>query len=313
MISVTIGALAIGFILAPLAMGVFLSYRILRFPDITVDGSFALGAVLTARMIIVGMDPVTSTLIGMLGGVVAGFLSGLLITRFGIEKLLAGILVMIGLYSVNFWILGQGSYSYNEDVTLYTYARSAAQELFGGTAMQSVGSISYSPIRTVIMIFSAGMAATIGWILFWFFRTRFGLSMRAAGSNEQSVRALGANVSLRITATLSVSNALAALSGAVWGQYYATVALDEGVGMLVVGLACVLIGEAFMRRRSFGVRLFGAVLGAAIYELIRSYIMLTGLAGNYFKLITALIVLIALLLPGRIRAMRRAKIGTTGI
>lgn len=302
MISVSIGALAIGFILAPLAMGVFLSYRILRFPDITVDGSFALGAVLTARMIQEGVEPVTATLIGMLGGAFAGLLSGLLITRFGIEKLLAGILVMIALYSVNFWILGQGSYSYNYDITLYTYARSAAEAIFGGTAMQTVLGISYSPIRTTIMLFSGGMATLIGWLLFWFFRTRFGLSMRAAGSNEQSVRALGANVPVRIIAALAVSNALAALSGAVWSQYYATAALDDGMGMLVVGLACVLIGEAFLRRRSFGVRMFGAILGAAIYELIRSYIMLTGLAGDYFKLITALIVLIALLLPGRLRA-----------
>jgi putative ABC transport system permease protein len=305
MISVSIGALAIGFILAPLAMGVFLSYRILRFPDITVDGSFAMGAVLAASLIRVGVEPVTATLVGMLGGGVAGLLSGLLITRFGIEKLLAGILIMIALYSVNFWILGQGSYSYNYDTTLYTYARGAAQAVFGGTAMQTFLGIPYSPVRTIIMLFSGGMAAVIVWLLFWFFRTRFGLSMRAAGSNEQSVRALGANVPVRIMAALVVSNGLAALSGAVWSQYYGTVALDEGMGMLVVGLACVLIGEAFFRQRSFGVRLSGAILGAAIYQLIRSYIMLTGLAGDYFKLITALIVLLALLLPGRIRALRQ--------
>ncbi|MDT8322637.1 MAG: ABC transporter permease [Bacteroidota bacterium] len=313
MISVSIGALAIGFILAPLAMGVFLSYRILRFPDITVDGSFALGAVITARMIICGVDPVTATALGMLGGAVAGLVTGLLITRFGIEKLLAGILVMIGLYSVNFWILGQGSYPYNQDITLYTYASSVAQTVFGGTAMQSVLGLSHSPVRTVVMLLSGVTAALIGWLLFWFFRTRFGLSMRAAGSNEQSVRALGANVSVRIIAALAISNALAAFSGAVWAQYYATVALDEGMGMLVVGLACVLIGEAFLRQRSFGVRLFGAVLGAAVYELIRSYIMLTGLAGNYFKLITALIVLIALLLPARIRALRQQAASAGGV
>jgi len=305
MISVSIGALAIGFILAPMAMGVFLSYRILRFPDMTVDGSFATGAVLSAQMILMGIEPVTATLIGMLGGAAAGFLSGLLVTRFGIEKLLAGILVMIALYSINFGILGQGSYHFNEEMTLYSYARTAAESLFGGTELQEVNGVTYSPVRTVIMLLSGGMTLIIGGILFWFFRTRFGLSMRAAGSNEQSARALGANVPVRIMAALAVSNGLVALSGAVWSQYFGSAALDEGVGMLVVGLACVLIGDAFLRRRSFGARLFGAVLGAAIYELIRSYIMLTGLAGDYFKLITALIVLIALLLPGRIRALRQ--------
>jgi len=307
MISVAIGALAMGFMFAPLAMGVFLSYRILGFPDITVDGSFALGAVLTSRMIILGVEPMTATLIGMLGGALAGMLSGLLITRFGIEKLMAGILVMIALYSINFMILQQGSYAYNYDITLYNYASDAAEVMFGTAYRSEFLGLDYSPVRLVAMLFAGGMALLIAYVLLAFFRTRFGLSLRAAGSNPHAIRALGANVSVRIIAALAVSNAMAALSGAVWAQYYGSASLDDGVGMIVIGLACVLIGDAFLNRRSFGIRIFGAILGASIYELIRSYIMLTGLAGDYFKLITAVIVLLALLLPPRVRALRQRR------
>jgi putative ABC transport system permease protein len=305
MIWVAIGALATGFILAPLALGVFLSYRILRFPDITVDGSFALGAVLAARMIFLGVEPISATAIGLLGGGVAGLCTGLLITRFGIEKLLAGILVMIALYSVNFLVLQQGSYSYNYDVTLYTYAQHGAEFLFGTASRSSVLGVEFSPVRLTAMLFSAAMAFSFSGLMFLFFRTRAGLAMRAAGANDAAIRALGANVSLHVTAVLAISNALAALSGAMFAQYYGTASINDGAGMIVTGLACVLIGEAFLQRRVFGVRLFGAILGAAIYMLIRSYILYTGLAENYFKFFTALIVLLALLLPPWIRRLRQ--------
>ncbi|MCB2205301.1 ABC transporter permease [bacterium] len=308
MMIVLIGALAMGFMFAPLAMGVFLSYRILRFPDVTVDGSFVLGAVIAARLIDLGMDPISATVLGALGGIGSGMMTGLLITRFKIERMLAGILVAMALYGINLIILTQGSFAYEGHITLYEYARDLAEAVFGTRYVTQGLGVQYSPARLVSMLFSGGMVLVLSTAMVLFFRTRFGLAMRAAGSNGQATRAVGANVSLHIVATLAVSNALAALTGAIWTQYYGSVALTDGVGYIVIGLACVLIGETFLKNRTFAVRLLSAILGATIYELIRSLLMYTGLTGDYFKLISTIIVLLALLVPDRVRALRQRRI-----
>jgi putative ABC transport system permease protein len=297
MISVTIGALSLGFIFFPLALGVFISYRILRFPDITVDGAFSLGAVISARMLIAGVEPITATLFGMLAGALAGLLTAVLITRFDIQKLLAGILVMTALYSVNVLILGQGSYSFNDEVTLYRYAQDAALSLFGTKGAATILGVRVFATKFMVMLFAGALALVLLTVLSLFFRTRFGLALRGAGENPSAVRAVGANVSLMIVSTLMLSNALAALSGSMFAQQLDTADTSNGIGMIVTGLACVLIGDAFFGRKSFRLRLFGALIGAVLYYIIIGWLMLTGEVENALLLFTALFVFLALVLP----------------
>jgi putative tryptophan/tyrosine transport system permease protein len=305
MISVVIGGLLIGFILTPLALGVFISYRMLRFPDLTVDGAFASGAVISARLIMLGWDPLTATMAGMAGGAVAGLLTGLLATRFGIRRLLAGILVMTALYSINLYILGKPSHAFNEEITLYTWAQQFSLWIFGPVLSIDLGASRIFPVKLVSLVFAGGTALLIVTALYLLFKTQFGLGMRAAGDNASAASAMGVNVPRMIISALVISNALAALSGAIFAQELGSAGFDLGLGMIVTGLACVIVGGALFRRSRFSMQLVATVAGTLLYRLIISLLLLAGVVSTDLRLLTAAFVLIALLLPPLLDRMLR--------
>ncbi|MCZ7555113.1 MAG: ABC transporter permease [Bacteroidia bacterium] len=314
MISVIIGGLLIGFILTPLALGVFISYRMLRFPDLTVDGAFACGAVVSARMVLYGWDPLSATLLGMCGGAVAGLLTGLLATRFGIRRLLAGILVMTALYSVNLYILGKPSHAFNEEITLYNWAREVAVWFFGPEPSVILLGSRIFTVKLVSLVFAGCTSVLIVAGLYWLFKTQYGLAMRAAGDNPEAAAAMGVNVERMVIIALALANALAALSGSIFAQELGSAGFDLGLGMIVTGLACVIVGGALFRRSRFSMQLVATVIGTLLYRLIISLLLLAGVVSTDLRLFTAVFVLLALLVPSALdRWLRQGQVPVKGV
>ncbi len=303
MISVLIGGLLVGFILAPLALGVFISYRMLKFPDLTVDGSFAAGAVVSARLIISGWDPASATLAGMAAGAATGFLTGFIATTFNVRRLLAGILVMTAMYSINMYILGKPSHAFNAEITLYTWAQQTAISIFGPAPAITLFGARIFTVKLVSLFFAASTTALLLAAMYALFKTQIGLAMRAAGDNAAAAASLGVNVSRMVIFALVLSNALAALSGAVLAQELGSAGFDLGLGMIVTGLACVIIGGALFRKGRFSVQLIAAVAGTLIYRLIIAFLLLAGVVSTDLRLLTSAFVLMALLLPSAIERL----------
>ncbi len=301
-----IGSLSIGFILALLALGVYISFRIFAFPDLTVDGSFVLGAAVAARLILSGMPPLPATLLGALAGAVAGLATGVMNTRFKINGLLAGILAMTALYSVNLRIMGRSNLPL---LNLHTFANQAgalALKLFGAKETSFLGWSVYT--RDIVMlVMTAAFAVVAGIALFLFFRTRLGVAMRAAGGNALMMRALGANTDTMLVLGLAASNFLIALSGALLAQYQGFADVQMGVGMLVWGLAGVIMGGAIMRTQSPGCAIIGAIMGSVIFRLLVAVALRMGLNPNDLKLVTALFVLATLVLPSLMTRLTNRK------
>ncbi len=253
--SLLIGALTIGLILSLLALGMFISFKIYNFADITAEGSITLGASITAALIVSGMNPVSATLIAMAGGFVAGTLTGIIHTKFNINGLLAGILMMTALYSVNLHIMGKSNLPLMSQQTLISLA----------------GDISFIPDNdTAVLVVILAFVAIIGIALYLFFRTNLGTAMRATGNNPQMIRALGVNTGLMITLGLGMANALIALSGAILAQYQGFADVQMGIGMMVWGLASVIIGEAIIGGGSVGMLIIGSIMGSEITAAVIS-------------------------------------------
>jgi len=298
-----LGALTIGLILSLLAMGVYVSFRIFDVPDITTDGSITLGAAIAATLLVNDVHPLLATGAGALGGMVAGTVTGVLHTRFRINALLAGILVMTALYSVNLHVMGRSNVPLMQAETLATYGETAGHFVVGSKDFNFLGWRIGSADAAVL--FSAGFAvAVVGIFLFLFFRTNIGTAMRATGNNSQMIRALGANVERNIILGLALSNGLVALSGALLAQYQGFADAQMGIGMIVWGLASVIIGEALVGSSSLGLTIVGTVMGSVLFRLLVAIALRWGLNPNDLKLITALFVFAALVLP---RFVRRKK------
>ncbi|MFZ1728989.1 MAG: ABC transporter permease [Bacteroidota bacterium] len=310
MLTVLIGGLTIGFILAPLAMGIHISYRMLRFADISVDGTFALGGMLAARLLMLNVEPVTATIGAVLAGSIAGAGTGFLITRLHIQRILAGILMMTALYSVNLYVLGKAAHSFDTEITLYSYAQRSAIALFGSTEAHTFFGMKFFPVRVMSMLYYGATSAAICGLLLLFFSTRLGMAVRGAGSNEAALRALGGNVPTFLVLALAISNGMAALSGALLSQELGMASITDGVGMIVVGLACVMIGDAFFGRLSFAWKFTGAVLGALIYRLLIAILMFSGVFSGDVKLFTTVFVIIALVLPRSLQRLRAKRART---
>ncbi len=306
--SLLIGSFTIGLILSLLALGVYISFRIFDFPDITADGSITLGASVSAVLIVHGYDPLTATLAGALLGAVAGCATGLLHTRFKIHSLLSGILVMTALYSVNLHVMGRSNIPLLSETTLATCAERAGVLLAGGKTTMSWLGWELS-IRDVSVLLSCmGFILLAGGLLYLFFRTNLGTSMRATGDNPQMIRALGVNTGSMIVVGLALSNGLIALSGALMAQYQGFADVQMGIGMVVWGLASVIIGEALVRSRSLGLTIAGAVLGSVLFRLLVAIALRWGLNPNDLKLVTATFVLIALILPKLLDRVRKKRV-----
>ena len=299
-----IGAFTIGLILSLLALGVFISFRIFDFPDITADGSITLGAAVTAVLILAGVHPLTALVAAFAAGVAAGTTTGVLHTRFKINGLLSGILVMTALYSVNLRIMGKSNVPLLSERTLVTIAESAALRALGTSTVQVLGwDVSARDAAVLALAFAVAVAVSVA--LYLFFRTNIGTAMQAAGDNAQMIRALGVNVDNMIVLGLALSNGLIAFSGGLLAQYQGFADVQMGIGMVVWGLASIIIGEALVGVRALGFLITGAVMGSVLFRLIVALALRGGLDPNDLKLVTAGFVFLALVLPSFVRRMQR--------
>ncbi len=305
-----ISAISLGLILGLLALGVFISFRLFNIPDITVDGSITLGGAIAAVLIIKGINPVAATLFGALGGLVAGAITGLLQTRCGINPLLSGILVMTGLYSINLHVMGRSNIPLLDSRSLVDYCSTIGHWF---TDREQIYLLGWRlELREVILLFLlfAIVAATAG-VLYLFFRTHLGTAMRASGNNEQMTRALGVNVENYRLMGLALSNALVGLSGALLVQYQGFADAQMGIGMVVAGLASVIIGEALTGSKGLGLALCGTLIGSILFRQLIAIALRWGLDPNDLKIATALFVFAALVFPRLLRSLRRSPARTT--
>lgn len=283
-----IGALEVGIIYGVMALGVYLTFRVLNFPDLTVDGSFTTGAAVAAAMITNGQSPVLATLAGGGAGLVAGAITGVLHTKGRIDGLLAGILTMIALWSVNLRIMGTAKEGASVAANLPMLR---VDTVF--TPMKDAGLL-----RTwagVGILFVAVMVMKL--IVDWFLSTNLGLAIQATGDNGPMIRSFGVSTDGTTILTLALSNALVSLCGALVAQYQGFADISMGIGLILVGLASVILGQAVLGQRFIWLSTFAVVFGAVLYRLIIFYAMRIGLDPNDMKLVTAALVVLALLLP----------------
>ena len=302
-----IGALTMGCILGLLALGVFISFRIFAFPDITADGSSALGAAVAAALLVKGVNPVLATAVGFAGGFIAGAITGTLATKFKINGLLAGILVMTALYSVNLHIMGRSNLPLEGRASLSTYAERLGLRLLGSERSLSIW--GWEVTVSDASVLAAALAATVlvSLATYAFFQTNLGTAMRATGDNAQMIRALGVNDDNMIILGLAVSNGLIALAGAFLAQYQGFADVQMGIGMVVWGLASVIMGEALVGSRQLGLTIAGTVMGSVLFRLLVAIALRLGLNPNDLKLITAAFVFVAFVVPTAIDKIRVRK------
>ena len=246
-----LGALSIGLILSLLAAGVFISFRVFSFPDITTDGSVTTGASIAAVLIVRGMSPLPATILGAVGGALAGAATGVLHARFKINRLLAGILVMTALYSINLRIMGKSNVPLLAADTLATRAEALGNRVLGGSQIDLWGyEVAARDLAVLALVFV--FVIVVALLLWAFLRTQLGTAMRATGNNEQMIRALGVDVGNMQIVGLALANGLVALSGALLAQYQGFADVQMGIGMVVWGLASVIIGEALVGTTQLG-------------------------------------------------------------
>lgn len=293
----TLGALHLGLIYALLAMGVFISFRILNTPDLTAEGSFTLGVAVSAMVTLTG-HPWLALAVAFLAGAAAGAVTGLLQTKVGIHPILAGILTMSGLYTVNLGVMGNAP-----NVTLL-----GKDTVF--RILFDVLPCSKDATRT---IFGGVLAALVLAVLVWFFHTHVGLCVRATGNNEAMVRSSSINADHMKVLGLAVSNGCIGLCGGVIAQQQGYADVSSGIGILVVGLASVIIGEALFGRRGVTIGLISAIAGSVIYRQIIAIALSSDLFPIYFlKLISAVIVAVALSIPTLRNAAAKERVRREG-
>jgi putative ABC transport system permease protein len=302
--SLLIGTFTIGCILSLLAMGVFISFRILGFADITADGSITLGASVAATLMVHGTSPLPASLAGFVAGMLAGACTGTLFTRFKINPLLSGILVMTALYSVNLRIMGKSEIPLLSVTTLATQSEQIGVRLMRGATSFHLAGWEVSVRDASVLCAVALAVALAGALLYLFLRTNLGMAMRATGDNVQMVRALGVDDAKMTVFGLAVSNGFVALSGALLAQYQGFADVGMGIGMVVWGLASVIIGEALVGTNQLGMTIIGAVMGSVLFRLLVAVALRWGLSPNDLKLITALFVFCALIVPQFLRKKR---------
>jgi len=300
-----LGALTIGLILSLLALGIYISYRVFEVADITADGSITLGAAICSALLVKDLNPLVATAAGFCGGFAAGTVTGILQTRFKINPLLSGILVMTGLYSINLFVMGKSNVSLLSAHTFTQWADQFGQSFFGQPFVDVLGwQVASRDLMTLLLVLGMIVALCLG--LYWFFRTELGTSMRASGDNPQMIRALGVNVERYRILGLALSNGLVALSGALLAQYQGFADAQMGIGMVVWGLASVIIGESLTGSRSLGLAIYGAVAGSVLFRLLVAIALRWGLNPNYLKLVTAGFVFAALVMPQMLARRKRA-------
>ncbi len=298
--NMVIGAFTMGLILSLLSLGMLISFRMIRFTDITVDGSITLGASVTAVLIMQGYSPLTALLISVLGGILAGAVTGILHTLFKIPQILSGILVMTALYSVNLRVMGRSNIPLLDVKNISDFADKNLQALVGSTNLELL-SWQLSVWDLAVFTSSSVVCILVGILLWRFLLTHFGTALRAAGDNPQMVKAQGVNHQVMVIFSLALANGLVALSGSLLAQYQGFADVQMGIGMMVWGLASIIIGEALVRRAGIGVAIIGVVLGTILFRLLIAIALRWGLNPNDLKLVTAAFVFMALVAPDGVR------------
>ncbi len=296
------GSVEAGIIYSLMALGVYLSFRILDFPDLTVDGSFVTGAAVAAVMISNGTDPFLASIVALVAGFMAGMTTGLLHTKGGINPLLSGILMMIALYSINLRILGKPNVPLSSEETVFTVFRSWFESLGideGLGAFLNLGGLSgFTPSTWAILLPMAVFVLAIKLLLDAFLKTEVGLAIRGTGDNEQMVRSFSVHTDWTKMIGLGLANGLVALSGAFVAQYNGFADVGMGIGMIVIGLASVIIGEAIFGAKSVVRATIAVIGGAIVYRLVVAFALkVEFLEAGDMKLITAIMVIVALLIP----------------
>jgi putative ABC transport system permease protein len=278
-----LGALELGLIYGLVALGVFLSFRVLSFPDLTVDGSFPLGAAVAASAIVAGLDPYLGTLLAIVAGALAGLVTAVLNVRFGILHLLASILTMIALFSINLRIMGRPNIALLTESTVLT-------------PLEPLG--IWMPVLKVLAVGVVALAAAL--LLIRFLASDYGLAMRATGANPRMARAQGVQTGSAILVGMALSNALVALAGALFAQTAGFADISIGTGTIVVGLAAVIVGETILPSRHIGLVVLACLFGSILYRLAVALALnsdVLGLTASDLNLVTAVLVGIALVLP----------------
>lgn len=291
-----------GMIYAIMALGVYLTFRILDFPDMTVEGSFVTGASIAAIMIVNGVSPIISTLAALVAGFIAGSITGLLHTKGKVNALLSGILMMIALYSINLRIMGKAQVPLLTESTLVTniqdgWAKTGLDDVLNGV-LSAIGLGDSLPKTWSILIVMLVAVLLIQAGISVFLKTEIGLAIRATGDNESMVKSFSAHTDNMKILGLAISNALVAFAGALVAQYQGFTDIGMGIGILVIGLASVIIGEAIFGSKSITKATLAVIGGTIIYQLVVALALeVKFLNTGDVKLITALIVICALILP----------------
>ncbi|KAI5913135.1 ABC transporter permease [Thauera sp. 2A1] len=278
-----LGAFEIGLIFSLVALGVYISFRLLRFPDLTVDGSFPLGGAVAATLISSGSDPFLATIVATIAGAVAGLITGWLNIRLKIMDLLASILMMIALYSINLRIMGKPNVPLITEPTVFSVLQP-----------DSISDYVLRPLLLVVVVLAAKF------LLDWFFSTQTGLAMRATGSNARMARAQGVHTGLMVLGGMALSNALVGLAGALFAQTQGGADISMGVGTIVIGLAAVIVGESLLPSRRLYLATIAVVVGAIVYRFFIALALnsdFIGLQAQDLNLVTALLVTVALVVP----------------
>jgi len=287
----SLGAIEIGLIFGLVALGVYLSFRVINFPDLTVDGSFPLGGAVAAALIVAGIDPFAATAAAIVAGAAAGALTAWLNVRLRIMQLLASILVMIALYSINLRIMGKPNVALINDPTVFTLFD------FGGLPEYML-----KPLVLLIIVIVAKLLIDL------FFASETGLAMRATGGNPRMARAQGISTDRQTIVGLALSNALVALAGALFVQSQGGADISMGIGTIVIGLAAVIIGETLLPARSLVITTAACIVGALLYRFFIALALnsdFIGLQAQDLNLVTALLVAFALLVPAYKRRLSR--------
>lgn len=275
------GTMEQGLMYAIMVLGVYLSFRILNYADLTVDGSFTLGAATVAALITAGYNPWLATIVAFFAGCFAGIFTGILHTKFKITPLLSGILTMTALYSINLRVMGKANISLLRMRTIFTdFTAIPFMEKYG------------------VLILAFLTVLSIGVLIYLFLETEFGLALRATGDNELMISSLGVNTDVMKITGLALSNGLIAIAGSFVAQNQLFSDISMGIGMMVIGLASVIIGEVLIGTSSIARTVLAVLFGGVIYRFIIAIVLQLGLEATDLKLVTALIVIIALVSPG---------------
>lgn len=286
---ILIDALRFGFPYSLLALGIFITYRVLDFPDLTAEGSFTLGGAVGIVLILAGVNPWVATLLAALSGAIAGMITGILYTKCKIPGLLSSIITMTGLYSINMFIMGfqKGNTSGYDTVARLGENKSLFQSFIQFFSKPNYNIILISLLIIIIIVI----------IIYWFFGTELGMSIRATGMNPKMARAQGINSTFMIILGLAIANMLIAMGGSLTAQINRTADINLGVGTLVVGLSSIIIGEAVFGKRTFKNWLISVVLGTIIYYVIINSAIQLGLPNYLKRLLYAVLITVVLIIP----------------